>query len=56
MSARELTAVRLLSAHNLAFVGSLMADMRAGILAGRLPEVIAAWEQGRPELAGAAAA
>jgi queuine tRNA-ribosyltransferase len=54
VAAKELTAVRLLSAHNLAFVASLMTDMRAGILAGRLAEVVDAWEQGRPELAAAA--
>lgn len=41
--AKELTGVRLLSAHNLAFLARLMSDLRAGIVAGRLPEVIASW-------------
>jgi queuine tRNA-ribosyltransferase len=47
--AKELTGVRLLSAHNLAFIARLMTDMRAGILAGRLQEVLAAWRAGREE-------
>jgi queuine tRNA-ribosyltransferase len=59
--AKELAAVRLLSAHNLAFIARLMADMRAGILQDRLPEVVAAWRAGRafeatPRVPGAAPA
>jgi queuine tRNA-ribosyltransferase len=46
--AKELTGVRLLSAHNLAFLASLMSDLRRGILDGRLDEVIGAWRAGRP--------
>jgi queuine tRNA-ribosyltransferase len=45
--AKELTAVRLLSAHNLAFLARLMADLRAGIVQDRLPEVVAGWRAGR---------
>ena len=41
-SARELTALRLVTLHNLAFVARLMADLRAAIAAGRLAEVAAA--------------
>jgi queuine tRNA-ribosyltransferase len=44
--AKELTAVRLLSAHNLAFLAALMSDLRAGILEGRLQEAIAGWRAG----------
>ena len=40
--ARELTALRLVTLHNLAFVARLMADLRAAIAAGRLAEVAAA--------------
>jgi queuine tRNA-ribosyltransferase len=42
LSARELTAVRLLTLHNLAFVARLMADLRAALAAGTLAEVAAA--------------
>ncbi len=41
-SARELTALRLVTLHNLAFIARLMADLRAAIAAGRLAEVAAA--------------
>jgi queuine tRNA-ribosyltransferase len=44
--AKELTAVRLLSAHNLAFLAALMRDLREGIVAGCLAEVVAAWRAG----------
>lgn len=44
--AGELTAMRLLTAHNLAFIARLMADLRGAILAGRLPEVAAALRAG----------
>jgi queuine tRNA-ribosyltransferase len=36
---RELTGMRLLTEHNLAFIARLMADLRAGILDGRLATV-----------------
>jgi queuine tRNA-ribosyltransferase len=45
--AKELTAVRLLSAHNLSFLRSLLADLRRGVIEGRLDEVVAAWHAGR---------
>ncbi len=35
---RELTGMRLLTLHNLAFVQRVMADLRAAIIAGTLPE------------------
>ena len=35
---RELTAVRLLTLHNLAYLARLMADLRGAIAAGTLPE------------------
>ena len=40
---KELTGMRLLTLHNLAFVGQLMADLRGAILEGRLTEVAASW-------------
>jgi queuine tRNA-ribosyltransferase len=42
----ELTAMRLLTTHNLAFLARLMADLRGAILAGRLSEVVAALRAG----------
>jgi queuine tRNA-ribosyltransferase len=44
--AGELTGMRLLTQHNLAFLARLMADLRGAILAGRLPEVAAALRAG----------
>jgi queuine tRNA-ribosyltransferase len=44
--AGELTAQRLLTLHNLAFLARLMADLRGALLAGRLPEVAAALRAG----------
>jgi queuine tRNA-ribosyltransferase len=41
LRAGELTAIRLVTLHNLSFVGRLMADLRAAIDDGRLPEVAA---------------
>jgi len=41
-SIRELTALRLVTLHNLAYVARLMADLRAAIAAGTLAEVAAA--------------
>jgi len=45
--AKELTGVRLLSAHNLAFLRSLMSAMRTGIIEGRLQEALAEWRTGK---------
>ena len=39
--ARELTAMRLLSVHNLAFVSRVMERLRAAVLAGNLATVAA---------------
>ncbi len=44
--ARELTGMRLLTLHNLAFIARLMADLRAAILEGRLAEVAGALRAG----------
>jgi queuine tRNA-ribosyltransferase len=44
--AGELTGMRLLTLHNLAFLARLMSDLREAILAGRLPEVAAALRAG----------
>jgi queuine tRNA-ribosyltransferase len=41
--AGELTGLRLLTLHNLAFIARLMRELRQGILEGRLAEVAAAW-------------
>lgn len=43
---RELTGMRLLTAHNLVFVARVMADLRAAVHAGRLAEVAAALRGG----------
>jgi queuine tRNA-ribosyltransferase len=42
LSARELTAVRLLTLHNLAFIARLMDDLRSAVAAGTLAQVAAA--------------
>lgn len=39
LRAREITALRLITLHNLTFIGELMASLRAAIDAGRLEEV-----------------
>jgi queuine tRNA-ribosyltransferase len=39
LRAGELTGLRLVTVHNLSFIASVMADLRAGIEAGRLAEV-----------------
>jgi queuine tRNA-ribosyltransferase len=44
--AGELTGMRLLTLHNLAFIAGVMADLRGAILAGRLTEVAAALRAG----------
>ena len=41
LRAHELTGLRLVTLHNLSFIARLMADLRAAIEAGRLPEVAA---------------
>jgi queuine tRNA-ribosyltransferase len=46
LRAHELTAVRLLTLHNLSFVARLMGDLRAGIRAGQLTEVNSAMRAG----------
>ncbi|HVL31683.1 MAG TPA: tRNA guanosine(34) transglycosylase Tgt [Solirubrobacteraceae bacterium] len=48
---RELTAVRLLTLHNLAYLARLMADLRAAIAAGALAERAAALRAGAPPAA-----
>jgi queuine tRNA-ribosyltransferase len=45
-AARELTAMRLVTLHNLAFVARLMADLAAAIAAGTLTQVAAAIRAG----------
>lgn len=47
LRAGELTAVRLLTLHNLSFVGRLMAELRAAIEEDRLAPVAAALREGR---------
>jgi queuine tRNA-ribosyltransferase len=46
LRARELTAMRLITVHNLAFIARLMADLRAAIAAGALAEAAAALRAG----------
>ncbi len=46
LRAGELTALRLVTLHNLTFMARLMDELRAGIAAGRLPEVTAALRAG----------
>ncbi len=48
---RELTAVRLLTVHNLAYLARLMADLRAAIAAGTLAERAVALRGGAPPAA-----
>jgi queuine tRNA-ribosyltransferase len=54
--AGELTGMRLLTLHNLAFIAGLMADLRGAIVAGRLAEVAAALRGGATPGADAARA
>jgi len=63
LKARETTGMRLLTLHNLAYLERLMAELRAAIGAGRLPEVTAAlragaapWALGEPLRARSGAA
>lgn len=46
LRARELTALRLITLHNLTFIARLMKELRTGIEEGRLEEVAAAVESG----------
>jgi queuine tRNA-ribosyltransferase len=46
LRARELTALRLITLHNLAFIARVMADLRAAIAAGTLAETAAALRAG----------
>jgi queuine tRNA-ribosyltransferase len=46
LHAREMTALRLVTQHNLCFIARLMEDLRAGIDAGRLEEMAAALRAG----------
>ncbi len=46
LRAGELTALRLLTLHNLSFIGRLMEDLREAIDEGRLPEVSAGLSAG----------
>ena len=46
LKAREQTAQRLLTVHNLAYVQRLMAELRAALDGGRLPEAAAAVRAG----------
>jgi queuine tRNA-ribosyltransferase len=52
---RELTAVRLLTLHNLAFIARLMADLRGAIAAGTLAQRAAALRAGAAPEGGALA-
>jgi queuine tRNA-ribosyltransferase len=57
LRARELTALRLVTLHNLWFIARLMEDLRGAVDAGRLPEVAAALRGGAaPGAAGGGAA
>jgi queuine tRNA-ribosyltransferase len=57
LRAREQTAMRLLTIHNLAYLQRLMAELRAAINAGRLEEAAqAVWDGAAPwEMPGASA-
>jgi queuine tRNA-ribosyltransferase len=46
LRAREVTGARLVTLHNLSFIGRLMADLRAAIAADRLGEVAEAFRAG----------
>jgi queuine tRNA-ribosyltransferase len=46
LRARELTALRLVTLHNLWFIARLMEELRAAVDAGRLPSVVAALRGG----------
>ena len=46
LRAGELTALRLVTQHNLSFIARLMGDLRGAVDAGRLPEVATAFRAG----------
>jgi len=46
LRAHELTGLRLVTIHNLSYIARLMADLRAAVDAGRLPEVAASLRAG----------
>ncbi len=50
LHARELTALRLVTLHNLSYVASLMADLRGAVDDGRLSERAAALRAGQPPI------
>ncbi|MBV9193405.1 MAG: tRNA guanosine(34) transglycosylase Tgt [Solirubrobacterales bacterium] len=52
LRARELTALRLVTLHNLTFVAGVMAQLREAIDAGRLPEAAAALRAGATSYSG----
>jgi queuine tRNA-ribosyltransferase len=55
LRAHELTGLRLVTLHNLSFIGRLMADLRAAIDGGHLPETAAALLAGAAPTAALAA-
>jgi queuine tRNA-ribosyltransferase len=55
LRAGELTALRLVTLHNLSFIARLMADLRGAIDAGRFPDVAAALRAGAAPGASAGA-
>jgi queuine tRNA-ribosyltransferase len=48
LRAREITALRLVTLHNLTFIARLMDDLRSAIDEGRLPQAAAALRSGSP--------
>jgi len=48
LKSRELTGLRLITLHNLAFVARVMERLRTAILEGTLPEAAAAIRGGEP--------
>ena len=48
LRAREITALRLVTLHNLTFIARLMEDMRGAIDRGRLSEVAQSLREGFP--------
>ncbi|HEV2769810.1 MAG TPA: tRNA guanosine(34) transglycosylase Tgt [Solirubrobacteraceae bacterium] len=52
LKGRELTALRLLTLHNLAFLARLMADLRAALATGTLPQTARALREGAAPGAG----
>jgi queuine tRNA-ribosyltransferase len=54
LRAGELTAIRLVTLHNLSFISRLMEDLRSAIADGRLAEVAAALRAGASPVGAAA--